>query len=563
MISLKNITLIKLGGSLITHKKDIYRINEYIQEISHFYEGNGSRSLKGLSEKISELIDHDKLKEIFSIISVFLKLNPQKKIILIHGAGSIGHSLVLHLLKKHGDLEDKFPLVKLAVSIQNQIIVASAIKNGIKAFSVSSHQLMMGVPTDEISSKVGIIEDLTVLETIITETDSVPVFYGDVGFTKSGWKVFSGDIIPKALMRRFKAIRIENAIFLTKIEGKRTGIYTKDPRIDDAVLIDIIKVSENDYSCFDFEGKPLEFDIGGRSEDLDVTEAMGGKVRNLIEMAKGYTKSWVVGINEFSNALNQEEVGTRILPKSRSPAKALFLGTGDAFGSNGYKSAGIFIELNKKGILLDCGPHTVQSLKKLGKKTDDVDIILISHFHGDHIGGVPFFLLESSIQQRRTKSLTIVGPKSIQNRIKALYESLYEIIGKEPVPFPCHYQEITSGESNNIEDITIRAITVYHKPESQGYRLESDEISIAYSGDTGWTENLIPLIKDTDLAIIECNFYSEEIDIHLNFRQSLELIPYTKRLVLTHFGSEVPEKILQNKPNPKIYIPLEGEELLI
>jgi len=563
VISLKNITLIKLGGSLITHKKDLNRINDYIQEINRFYEGNGSFSLKFLSQKISELIDYQKLNKIFTILSAFLKQNPQKKIILIHGAGSIGHALVLHLLKKSPNLDNNYPLVKLAVAIQNQIIVASAIKNGINAFSVSSHQLMIGLPTDKVSSKSAIVEDLTTIETIITETNAVPVFFGDVGFTSSGWKVFSGDIIPLALMRRFKSIRIENAIFLTKIKGKKTGIYTKDPEFDDAELITRIDVGENDYSCFDLEGKPLVFSNGGGSEELDVTEAMGGKFRNLIKMANRYIKCWVVGINEFFNALNQEDVGTRIIPKSSIKAKLVFLGTGDAFSSNGYKSAGVFVEMDKKGILLDCGPHTVQSIKKLGKKTDDVDIILISHFHGDHIGGVPFFLLEASIQQKRKKPLRIIGPPNIQDRIKILYESLYEKISKEKLPFSCHYEEIAFGKSTKIENITIKAIEVYHKPESQGYRIEIGKISIAYSGDTGWTENLIPLLKDTDLAIIECNFYSEEIDIHLNFNQALKLIPFTKRLILTHLGTGVHEKILQNKQYSEVYIPLEGEELII
>ena len=126
MISLKNITLIKLGGSLITHKKDLNRINDYIQEINRFYEGNGSFPPTFLSQKISELIDYEKLNEIFTILSAFLKQTPQKKIILVHGAGSIGHALVLHLLKKSPNLDKNYPLIKLAVAIQNQIIVASA-----------------------------------------------------------------------------------------------------------------------------------------------------------------------------------------------------------------------------------------------------------------------------------------------------------------------------------------------------------------------------------------------------------------------------------------------------
>ena len=289
---------------------------------------------------------------------------------------------------------------------------------------------------------------------------------------------------------------------------------------------------------------------------------MGGKIRNLIELAKNQTNCWVVGLTDFIQALNGVDIGTRIIPKVTRGISVTFLGTGDAFASGGGKSAGIFIEVKNQGILLDCGPHTLQALKKLGRKTDDVDLILISHFHGDHFGGVPFFLLEASLQQQRSKPLTIIGPPNTETKIRALYSVLYKTIADQEYPFPCKFQELTPLTSPLDEkDLKIKAFKMLHSPEAQGYRIEINNSSIAYSGDTGWTEDLIPLVKNTQLAIVECNFFKTEIEIHLNYHQVSRLKSLTDKLALIHLGSEVIEKIPTEEED--ILIPKEGQVLRI
>ncbi len=115
------IMLIKLGGSLITHKKDIHLIDCYLDQIDLYLSGKGS--LGELTQKISDLMNYQRLNELFQTLSLFLSKNPQRKLILVHGAGSIGHSLVLHLLKSHSDLQNVYPIIKLAVATQNQIIL--------------------------------------------------------------------------------------------------------------------------------------------------------------------------------------------------------------------------------------------------------------------------------------------------------------------------------------------------------------------------------------------------------------------------------------------------------
>ena len=213
-----NVTLIKLGGSLITYKEDEQLIKDYLDTIDLFREGKAS--LEELTEKIVRMHDKQKIKDVFQTLKFHLDNNPSSRFSIVHGAGSIGHSLVLHLLQNRLDLEENFTLVKLAVSIQNHLLVSLAISYGIKAISCSNHQIMLGFPTTKTSTSRIDAPDLSVLETIILDSSAIPIFYGDVGFTypakqetKGNWKVFSGYLIPSSLVRRFSKLNINKTIF--------------------------------------------------------------------------------------------------------------------------------------------------------------------------------------------------------------------------------------------------------------------------------------------------------------------------------------------------------------
>ncbi|MHA1237284.1 MAG: amino acid kinase family protein, partial [Candidatus Hodarchaeales archaeon] len=413
----KDLILIKLGGSLITYKKNERFIDEYLTAVGKFRSNEGT--MEDLTGAISQLLNKEITLEIFRHIFTFIKRNPLVKVIIVHGAGSIGHSLVLSLLKQDGHLENVFPIIKMAVAIQNQLVVSLAIRSGIKAISLPVHQLMLGHPAKKVSTGRIDATNLSILETLIHTTDSVPVFFGDVGFThkpkpdlKGEWKVFSGDLIPGALSRGLTQSQINRAIFITQVEGRETGIYTKDPKEDDAELIRRITVSNQTINYFNHQNQPLSFHTTEAHSKFDVTGAMEGKLRNIIDLAHQGTETWVVGLKDFPRALQREPVGTRIKSMKNLDTKVVFLGVGDAFSSGGNKSAGVLVEYpsKEKKVLLDCGPHTLQALKSSKIVTSSIDWIIISHFHGDHINGIPYLLLELSFQTKRIKPLKIIGP---------------------------------------------------------------------------------------------------------------------------------------------------------
>ena len=570
----KDLILIKLGGSLITYKENEKFILEYLSVIEKFRINKGT--MEDLTKVISQLLNKEITLEIFRHIFTFIKRNPLVKVILVHGAGSIGHSLVLSLLKQERHLENVFPIIKMAVAIQNQLVVSLAVQSGIKAISLSVHQLMLGHPTKKASTSRIDATDLSVLETLLNTTDSVPVFFGDVGFThklkpelKGEWKVFSGDLIPGALSRGLTQSQINRAIFITQVEGRETGIYTKDPKKDDAKLIRRIVVSNQTINYFDHQNQPLSFHTTEAHSKFDVTGAMEGKLRNIIDLTHQGTETWVVGLKDFPKALQREPVGTRIESLKKLDTKVVFLGVGDAFSSGGNKSAGVLVEYpsKEKKVLLDCGPHTLQALKSSKIVTSSIDWIIISHFHGDHINGIPYLLLELSFQTKRINPLKIIGPPGIEEQVKILFSALYKNEAAKNLPFECSFHEISPENPFEEENIQIQAFSMNHTQEALGYRisadLESETSIIAYTGDTGWTENLIPLIKNSQLAILECNFFNTEFPTHLNWNEIKKLKLHAERIAIIHLGTEMLNNIYSLEEIKGFLIPLEGQIIRI
>ena len=90
-----------------------------------------------------------------------------------------------------------------------------------------------------------------------------------------------------------------------------------------------------------------------------------------------------------------------------------FVGCGDAFGSGGRYNTCFHLTGDKVNCLIDCGASSLPALKKLGIARDAIDLILITHFHGDHFAGLPFFMLDAQFS-RRSRPLVIAGPEGIE-----------------------------------------------------------------------------------------------------------------------------------------------------
>lgn len=218
------------------------------------------------------------------------------------------------------------------------------------------------------------------------------------------------------------------------------------------------------------------------------------------------------------------------------------LGCGDAFASGGRLHACFYVKSEAGGLLLDCGATVLTSLARHDVSLDDISTVLISHFHGDHYGGLPFLLLRCGVQQR-TKPLTIVSPPGCEQRVTALLDLLYpdtdgwKALDLRFVDYPA------TGQFLDIPGGRVAAYPVVHTAAAHphGLRLIVGDKIIGYSGDTSWTPVLATLAQDADLFICECNFYDLKSDTHLDYHTFLDNEHHLscKRLLLTHLGEEM------------------------
>ena len=145
-----------------------------------------------------------------------------------------------------------------------------------------------------------------------------------------------------------------------------------------------------------------------------------------------------------------------------------FVGCGDALGSGGRSNTCFHVTGNSVNFLIDCGASSLPALKRLDIARDDIDLILITHFHGDHFGGLPFLLLDAQFT-RRTRPLVIAGPQGIETRLAQLREALFEHSSKTQQKFELSVVALEPGETRRFGAVDVTPYPVVHG-ESGGPR---------------------------------------------------------------------------------------------
>jgi ribonuclease BN (tRNA processing enzyme) len=220
-----------------------------------------------------------------------------------------------------------------------------------------------------------------------------------------------------------------------------------------------------------------------------------------------------------------------------------FVGCGDAFGSGGRQNTCFHVTGEAVNFLIDCGATSLPALKRLGIARNDIDLILITHFHGDHFAGLPFFLLDAQFS-RRTRPLIIAGPEGIETRLAQVMEALFEHSSKTQQKFELSVVALKPEDTRDFGAVRVTPFSVVHGASGGpflGLRVEAEGRVIAYSADTEWTETLVPLGRDADLFIAEAYTYDKTVKNHLSLAtleaHLAEIGP--KRLVLTHMSDDM------------------------
>ena len=219
------------------------------------------------------------------------------------------------------------------------------------------------------------------------------------------------------------------------------------------------------------------------------------------------------------------------------------VGSGDAFGSDGRLQSCYHLRYSGGQLLLDCGSTSLVGMQRYGIVPNEIDTIVVSHLHGDHFGGIPYLLLEGKYVSQRLRPLIIIGPRGLQQKVEATTEALYPGLMGKKLPFDVVYRQINPKTIEEVNGAQINFFRVSHgtSKDVYGLRVTADGKVISYTGDSQWTNNLIPLAKESDLLISECFAYSESVPSHLDYKTLVKQRDKlgSKRIILTHMGKQM------------------------
>jgi len=263
--------------------------------------------------------------------------------------------------------------------------------------------------------------------------------------------------------------------------------------------------------------------------------------------------------------------------------KITFLGTSDAIPTAKRNHTSMLLTYDGENILVDCGEGTQRQFKKARLNPCKITKILISHWHGDHILGLPG-LLQSFALMGYNKTLHIYGPKGTKQFMKSLLNT-FVFTGKYPIKV-----EEVSGKFFETKDFYLEAKSMSHGIPTNAYSFvkkgllridkkklkklkipsgpllgkikqgkditykgkkysaknltyKSEDKKISFVLDTKMNDKIVSFVKNSNLFVCEGTFLSELEDyakkhLHLTSKQAAEIAKKAKvsKLVLTHIS---------------------------
>lgn len=290
-------------------------------------------------------------------------------------------------------------------------------------------------------------------------------------------------------------------------------------------------------------------------------------------------------------------IDRKILPMAK--IEITFLGTSAMVPTKDRNVQGIYLNYGGEGILIDCGEGTQRQMAIAGINRAKVKIILISHWHGDHVSGL-VGLIQTIGNINDHSKIELYGPVGTRTRMKHMMEScifynkvnimIHEINPKKLTKFyenkfyelyaaplehsvPCIGFKFLEKEKRKIEISKVKRLGLKEGPDlgklqegtsiiKNGKKINPDDVSsmvkgksIAFILDTALCGNCKTLAEDVDLLVSECVYAGDleekaEQYKHLTAKQIAQIASEVnvKKLILTHFSQRYKEvsQVLQD-----------------
>ncbi len=190
------------------------------------------------------------------------------------------------------------------------------------------------------------------------------------------------------------------------------------------------------------------------------------------------------------------------------------LGTGTCQLEYERRASSVLLALDGTNILFDCGHGVVQRLLEVGVRHHQIEHIVLSHFHPDHVSDLVPFLQAGAWSQRdpRSTDVHLYGPPGVRQFIDGLIQLYGERSLRQPI-YAIQVHEITEG-SYTVASHRFEAASL-PPAGNHGLRFRCNEKTYALTGDSYFHEQEIAFLKDVDLAVIDSGHISDEQIVEL------------------------------------------------
>jgi ribonuclease Z len=247
----------------------------------------------------------------------------------------------------------------------------------------------------------------------------------------------------------------------------------------------------------------------------------------------------------------------------------LVLGTGEAFDDKGLGNTSfIYSAKRQPTVLFDCGYQVPERLWQYPKIYPSIDAIYLTHLHGDHTMGLaPLFI--RFLEEGRTKPLTIIGPKGVQENIEQMAVLAYASIFKK-ITYDLTFKEICCDQEFVFKKLIFACAHSSHSRENLSVRLwVSKTKSLAISGDGALTEATMRLFKGTDLLMHEvfspkpAGLFHCDLEMLLDYIDESEIKKIGVTHVCRHHLKEMASLVSKQKSKTKLFMAKPGQVLKI
>lgn len=222
-----------------------------------------------------------------------------------------------------------------------------------------------------------------------------------------------------------------------------------------------------------------------------------------------------------------------------------FIGSGNAFVADGACWNGFVVN---ERVLFETPPQTLMALNRLRIDPNGLDVVVLSHHHGDHFLGLPL-LLQHWKHRGRTRPVTIVGPPETEAIAREVAAHTHPSLFENGAPIT--WIEAVPGGPIALPGCELEPVEVLHDSKlimSLGYAARLDGRRFAYTGDSALCDGVMDLARSAEVLVSECSSNDEELPTHMNLRDDMPVLRAAlaadAHLVLTHLPHDLAEPSL-------------------